>query len=317
MKLLSIGCLATITLVTNQVVQTFAFSTPASKQNVAFSAKSTSFRQKSEHNDNTSFNKIFGWNQQQQRGFQPLFMGWGPDPIWTSSKVVSNMSGSPSGQFVEVTVDVPQDVMEGYKVPGQYVQLKENDSEDSKPLFLAIASPPSTDGTKMEFLIKKTDNNDWITSAAEAKEVVISQVMGGGFAMEENFEGFQYDFPCQNVLLFANGSGIAPLRAAIESSQLKIAQPGTGGRTARLYFGVTSPADMPYADKFEEWEKSGVEVVPVISRPEECEWAGRTGYVQNTLEEDGVPIPRNTGALLCGVKGMAESVKDLLAKAGT
>ncbi len=124
------------------------------------------------------------------------------------------------------------------------------------------------------------------------------------------------DFPCQNVLLFANGSGIAPLRAAIESDQLGIAKPGRGGRTARLYFGVTTPEDMPYADKFREWEMNGVEVVPVISRPEECGWNGRSGYVQNALEEDGVPIPRNSGALLCGVKGMAESVKDLLAKAG-
>ena len=258
-----------------------------------------------------------------------LYMGWGPEPIWSAAKVESNINSSPSGQFVQVTVDVPAEVIEGYKVPGQYVQLKENDSEDAKPLFLAIASPPlpttSNDendestvvtNTKMEFLIKKTDNNDWITSAGASKEVYISQVMGGGFAMQENFEGFKYDFPCQNVLLFANGSGIAPLRAAIESSQLNIAKPGQGGRTARLYYGVTTPADMPYADKFREWEMNGVEVVPVVSRPEECEWNGRTGYVQNALEEDGVPIPRNSGALLCGVKGMAESVKDLLAKAG-
>ena len=45
-------------------------------------------------------------------------------------------------------------------------------------------------------------------------------------------------------------------------------------------------------------------------------WNGRSGYVQNCLEEDGVPIPRNSGALLCGTKGMAESVKDVLTKAG-
>ena len=43
---------------------------------------------------------------------------------------------------------------------------------------------------------------------------------------------------------------------------------------------------------------------------------GRSGYVQTCLEEDGVPIPRNSGALLCGMKGMAESVTDVLTKAG-
>ena len=76
---------------------------------------------------------------------------------------------------------------------------------------------------------------------------------------------------------------------------------------------------MPYAEKFAEWEAAGVEVVPVISRPENVAggWSGRTGYVQNALEEDGVPIPRNSGALLCGVKGMCESVRDIMEKAGT
>ena len=64
------------------------------------------------------------------------------------------------------------------------------------------------------------------------------QVMGGGFPMQENFEGFKYDFPTQNVLLFANGSGIAPIKAAIESGQLNISKPGEGGRTARLYYGI-------------------------------------------------------------------------------
>jgi hypothetical protein len=36
----------------------------------------------------------------------------------------------------------------------------------------------------------------------------------------------------------------------------------------------------------------------------------------STIEEDGLLIPRNTGALMCGMKGMADAVKDLLSKAG-
>ena len=90
---------------------------------------------------------------------------------------------------------------------------------------------------------------------------------------------------------------------------------GSGGRTARLYYGVQKPEDLCFADKFEEWEQAGFQVVPVMSQPP-AGWNGRTGYVQNCLEEDGVPIPRNSGALLCGTKGMAESIKDILSKAG-
>ena len=48
---------------------------------------------------------------------------------------------------------------------------------------------------------------------------------------------------------------------------------------------------MPYASKFPEWEERGVQVVPVVSRPDEAgegeaTWGGRTGYIQNALEED-------------------------------
>ena len=255
-------------------------------------------------------------------GFKPLFMGWGPEPIWSTAKVLSNDVACPSGSSVLLSVEVPPETLEEYKIPGQYVQMRVNGDENAKPIFLAIASPPKKEGedapSVMEFLIKKTDSNDWITSAGPSSLVAISQVLGSGFPMEDNMEGYKFDFPCQNVLLFANGSGIAPIRAAIESGSLNIASPGKGGRTARLYYGVTSPSDMAYADKFAKWELSGVEVVPVVSRPEECvqEWPGRTGYVQNALEEDGVPIPRNSAALLCGVKGMAESVKASLTQAG-
>lgn len=260
--------------------------------------------------------------QQQKRCISKIFMGWGPDPEWSPASITSVGGASISGNFVTVSVDVPASLVEEYKVPGQYVQVKQNiDDEEGKPLFLAIASPPVADGeggSTIEFLIKKTDTNDWITDAEEGTSVGVTQVMGGGFPIEEECNGLKYDFPLQSVLLFANGSGIAPIRAAIESGQLQIGKPGQGGRTARLYFGCSTPDDMPYLSKFKEWEMSGVEVVPVISQPENCkgEWTGRTGYVQSCLEEDGVAIPRNTGALLCGVKGMAESVKDCLAKAG-
>jgi len=247
-----------------------------------------------------------------------LFMGWGPEPVWSTATVTSNFPANPSQSCVSLHIEVSQEVNDGYSIPGQYVQIKGSVEDEASPIFLAIASPPSKNENKMEFLIKKTDNNGWITAAGEGSTVAISQVMGGGFPMQENFEGFKYDFPTQNVLLFANGSGIAPIRAAIESGQLNISKSGKGGRTGRLYYGIRTLADMPYAEKFSRWEQDGVQVVPVVSRPEESKdaWTGRAGYLQNALEEDGISIPRNSGALLCGVKGMAESVTDMLLKAG-
>ena len=55
-------------------------------------------------------------------------------------------------------------------------------------------------------------------------------------------------------------------------------------------------------------------MVPVMSAAKD--WDGRTGYVQAALKEDGVKLPKNTGALICGMKEMAEDVKAELADAG-
>ena len=248
-----------------------------------------------------------------------LFMGsWGPEPIWTAAKVTSNVPANKSGKCVSINVELDNpDVVKEYKIPGQYVQVRLN--EETKPLFLAIASPPPSttltdDDTKtFEFLIKKTNDNEWMTTATSGAQVQISQVLGGGFPMEENLEGIvKYDFPTQNIILFCVGSGIAPIKAAMESGQLGTT---SNGRSARLYYGVQTPDDLCFVDKFSEWEQGGFEVVPVMSQPTDS-WEGRSGYVQNALEEDGVPIPRNSGALLCGMKGMAESVKTILLKAG-
>jgi len=239
-----------------------------------------------------------------------LYMGWGPDPIWTKSEIESLQIGNMSKDSSKVTVTVSPETAKEFKVAGQYVQVRPN--EDTKPLFLAISSPPDAENASFEFLIKKTDDNTWISEREDlASAVEVSQVLGGGFPMEDELESLKYDFPCQNVLLFAAGSGIAPIRSAIESGALKT----TGSRTARLYYGVRSEKDMCFVDQFPLWEKSGVEVVPVLSQPSEG-WTGRTGYVQNALEEDGIPVPRNTGALMCGMKGMTEAVSDILTKSG-
>jgi NAD(P)H-flavin reductase len=257
-----------------------------------------------------------------------LYMGWGPEPIWTEATVESVDKACESGASASVRIQVPSETFQQYQHPGQYVQVRLDDGE-TKPLFLAMASPPPPPSqgngndeststkkgspTTFEFLVKKTPTNDWITSAATAGAAVqVSQVLGSGFPVAENLEGFKYDFPTQNVLLFAAGSGIGPIRAAIESGRLGV---GSGGRTARLYYGERTASDLCYVDHFTEWEALGYEVVPVLSQPDGS-WKGRAGYVQTALEEDGVAIPRNSGALVVGMKGMAEAVKALLVSAG-
>jgi ferredoxin-NADP reductase len=180
------------------------------------------------HNAPTAFAPPKSKQQQQQPQYYApvvrqnnrcvLYMGWGPDPVWSSAAIKTNEFANQSGKSVSITVSVPPETAAGYKVPGQYVQFRLN--EECKPLFLAVASPPDAENAVFEFLIKKTDDNGWMTDAAAGAKMEVSQVLGGGFPMEENLEGIvKYDFPCQNVLLFGAGSGIAPIKAAMESGE--------------------------------------------------------------------------------------------------
>jgi len=202
-----------------------------------------------------------------------VFSSWGPEPEWESGTVVKSRVASK--QCVEITVEVSSEKAQQYKFPGQYLQIRPaNDQGTIKPIFLAVASPPAKapENSKFEFLVKRSSGNGFICDAAVGSKLDVSQILGQGFPMQENLDGFKYDFPTQNVILCASGSGIAPIRAAIESGQLSVALPGKGGRTSRLYYGVRTPEDLAYVEKFSDWEALGYEIVPVVSQPESTEW---------------------------------------------
>lgn len=63
---------------------------------------------------------------------------------------------------------------------------------------------------------------------------------------------------------------IAPFRAAIESGVLELPDEeddGVFGRSCKLYWGCSDEESMPWKDRLEDWDKRGVEVVPVLSNP--------------------------------------------------
>lgn len=200
---------------------------------------------------------------------------------------------------------------DSYRVPGMFVKLRPLDAETNgvKPGFFAISSPPTISGV-FEFLIKDSPAAAWISDLSPGDTIQSSPVMGKGFP----FSSLQ-PLP-SDVLLFATGSGIAPIRASIESV-LNGINPRKR-RSVTLYYGARTPEVMPYKDRFQLWSELNVNVVPVISRPQNANtpWDGRTGYVQHALADIGVQDPDNTAALLCGVKGMSEQVKESLLQYG-
>lgn len=59
----------------------------------------------------------------------------------------------------------------------------------------------------LEFLIKENDSTKPLVALKPGSKVQMSTVMGKGFPIKENFSGYKYDFPIQNIVLSATGTG--------------------------------------------------------------------------------------------------------------
>lgn len=215
---------------------------------------------------------------------------------------------------VGTTADVGS-LCDSYRVPGMFVKLRAGE-DGGKGGFFAISCAPNLQGV-FEFLIKEGEATAWVERLEKGEAVQVSPVMGKGFPMarlnEGKFGETGEEERVSDVLLFATGSGIAPIRAAIESVLNGIDT--RVRRKVRLFYGCRYERRMAFRERFKLWEEDGVEVIPVMSRAGE-EWGGKRGYVQHVLREMGVDRPKQTAALLCGVKGMTEEVRKYLVEAG-
>lgn len=236
-------------------------------------------------------------------------------PSFELVPILSSIDDGTSLKLIDVKV--PLHIAEAYTNPGQYVQIKIG---DTKPGFYAIASPP--DGRDvLTFLVKETDTNLWLTKASVGSSIEITKPQGKGFQIEEYFNSYRYDYPTTNIYLMATGSGLAPIAAAIESQALGLGVTPKNAITKRnaiLYLGARSEDRIPLQHKFSEWKnKYNLEIIPVLSLPKEnSNWTGKKGYIQDSLRSDEVKLPRNSGALLCGQRGMIDAVKDILLTTG-
>lgn len=77
----------------------------------------------------------------------------------------------------------------------------------------------------------------------------------------------------EKLLLFATGSGIAPIASLIDSSYFQSftnptrPQDGSNRRNIQLFYGIKSEDHLPLKEKIAEWTRMGIEVIPVFSQP--------------------------------------------------
>lgn len=232
------------------------------------------------------------------------------DTEWNSVKVLEASVIAEDQHYLVVDVGTTASVgslCDAYRQPGMYVQIRPRDGV--KAGFFALSCAPNVQGV-FEFLIKDVEATAWVKGMKAGDTVEMSPVMGKGFGISEGL------FECQDVLCFATGTGIAPIRAAIES-RLNGINPAKR-KSVTLYYGQRYPRRMAYKDRFKLWESDNVQVVPVMSQGDKAqdEWSGRTGYIQDAFKEDGIKNPETTGVLLCGHPDMCEAVKIQCVAAG-
>jgi len=203
-----------------------------------------------------------------------------------------------------------------HATPGQILKVRVSARDDAgeavdKAAYLALASAPRADGVA-ELLVRR---------GGAVADMLLGEAMPGAWLdLSAPFgRGFPVDAAREHdLLLFAAGSGIAPLRAVV---QHVIAHRGDYGRVA-LYYGQRHAGEFAYEVEAGRWRLEGVAVRLCRSRPGEDRGPVGSlhadGRVQDVARAEafGGADPGRAVAFVCGMKEMVTGVRATLEAAG-
>ena len=204
--------------------------------------------------------------------------------------------------FRGLRVELPPPLSSAHVLPGQIVKIRTEPGEG----FFALASAPDQAGP-VDLLVKRGGRvADAVIARAEpGARLELTPPFGKGFPVDAA-EG-------EDVLLFAAGSAIAPIRALV---QHLIRRRDRFGRVT-LFYGQRHGAEFAYLGEHMAWERRGVRVVLCPSRADDA-WQGLRGRVQQVARSlaFGGAAPGNAVAFVSGMTAMVEDVRHTLAQAG-
>ncbi|HEX8910400.1 MAG TPA: oxidoreductase [Anaeromyxobacteraceae bacterium] len=222
-----------------------------------------------------------------------------PTPL-APARVIDAWDETPALRALRLQL-VPE-AARAHERPGQVVKLHTAAGE----AYFALASAPDPAGV-VDLLVKRGGRvaDAAVAAAVAGAEIALTAPFGKGFPVDEA-RG-------RHVLLFAAGSGIAPIRALVQH----ILTHRTKFDRVTLFYGQRHGGDFAYTREHLAWERGGVRVVLCPSQEDEA-WPGVRGRVQEvarSLGFGGSP-PESSVAFVCGMTAMVDDVKATLARAG-
>lgn len=192
-------------------------------------------------------------------------------------------------RLTSVILEVSASVAAQYTVPGQVLACHTK-AADSKPVYLALASSPG-EARAFEVLL------------GEGAVAQLDMTEGATWKFDGPFgKGYPVDAAKgKDVLLFAVGSALAPLRPVIET--IRRQRDAYGAVT--LFVGAHTEADFPFEDDIKSWAADGITVRRALSKP----------WVQDIFRTDP-PALDNAFAFVCGMPAMMDGVIAALTEAG-
>ena len=204
--------------------------------------------------------------------------------------------------FRGVRLALPPALARAHERPGQVVKIRTGAGE----AFFALASAPDPAGAA-ELLVKRGGKvaDALVAAATPGATVELTRPFGAGFSLGEA-EG-------RDVLLFAAGSAIAPIRALV---QHLMAHRNRFGRVT-LFYGQRHGAEFAYRAEHLDWERRGIRVVLCPSAADDA-WQGLRGRVQQVARSlsFGGASPGEAIAFVSGMTAMVDDVRRTLAAAG-
>jgi NAD(P)H-flavin reductase len=186
--------------------------------------------------------------------------------------------------------------------PGQVVKIRTAAGEG----FFALASAPEP-SFRVDLLVKRGHRvaDAVIERAVPGAHLALTPPFGNGFPVHEA--------ESRDVLLFAAGSGIAPIRALV---QHLVGARDRFGRVT-LFYGQRQGAEFAYRGEHLAWERRGVRVILCPSGEDDA-WQGVRGRVQKVARSvafGGAP-PGDAVVFVSGMHPMVDDVRRTLAQAG-